>query len=329
MDAADMGIQRYNFSFVGFVDCRLHKLTPAGYTRKGEKGIEGISLPIALGSYCDTLFSAKNLVFDKSDTAFVFMPVINQITIQEIHDAKYEYSIVSLAVDYYEVYRDSCRLFYRSYVRINDKTMFSVEKLHSRSLALAFSESFGKLKRFIEQGILPFEENGVLITSIREKQKENWKTFKLAKKLKDGIYFSSRQLLQNEPSLNYPKLISKVDTSFNAVSYNKKNNFFEVNSFYALVKDHELYIQLEDRLYHKCVLEYGSNLVYYKNLTSKEAGIADRGPTRVLFLGGQFGLLGAVATLAVNAAITKITPPNSSADILYIDLESGLIDIQP
>jgi hypothetical protein len=328
MNAADIGFQKYNFSFVEFLDCRLHKLTPIGYTRKEDK-IEGITLPGVFSNYCDSFFRAPNLVFDKSDTAFVFMPVINQITIQETHDAKYEYSIVSLAIDYYEVYRDSCRLYYRSYVRLNDKTIFSAEKLHSTSLTLAFAESFGKLKKFINKGILPFEENGVTTTSIKEKQNENWKTYKLAKTLKDGIYFSSRQLLKNQPTLNYPKLISKVDTSFNAVSYNKKNNFFEVNSFFALVKDHELYVQLEDRLYHKCILERGTNLVYYKDLTSKEAGIADQGPTRLLFIGGRFGLLGVLATEAINTAISNSKPPNSSADILYLDLESGLIDIQP
>lgn len=316
---ADFGEVNYSFSLSKFIDARLNAGKPVGFTRIGiSNKPEELRLPHNFAMYCDSVFHSGDL---KYNNALNLIPVINQITIQETHDGGKEYSTVSLSVDYYLSNDPSCSLYYSSYIRISDQSGWDITKKHARNLSYAFFKSFQNLQKFIDA---------------KESVKSKWTTnlsllrdsvITLSDKVaqnsvSDGIYFSCKQLLDNKPSTDYPELLATIDTAKNTIEFTPKTSFFLNNSAFAIVKNHVVYIQIRNLAYQKAQLESGTRLAYYKNLTRRNsnvgAGLASVGL-------GMFGFVGAVTGSLIKSATSKY----ETIDKLYIDLETGLIDIMP
>src|ERR1700757_2960244 len=84
----------FKYSIQSFIDARINKNKPVGFTRVGiSNKTEGIYLSADFAQQCLSAFYSGNIKFDK---AFQLIAVINQVTIQETHSGGWEYSTVSL-----------------------------------------------------------------------------------------------------------------------------------------------------------------------------------------------------------------------------------------
>lgn len=307
----------YNFSFSKFIDARPDKMKPVGVTRTGASNREeSMHLRENFGKICDSIFSSEKLRYNK---ARIFIPVINQITIQETHQNGSQSSLVSLAIDYYIQTGDSCQLFFSNFVTREEQSSFDVTSKHGSNLIAAFQGTFRQLELFISSQKPPYSSIKVKLADLPDLLTTN-KTMKEV--LKDGIYFNCRQIINDLPSPDRDNLLSGLDTSA-TIEFDKNNSFFKENLFFAFVKDHRLYVHVTGLLYQKATVEADKRRIYYENVTHYSPASS----ARVSFgVGVMFGFPGIFAgTTTGNPIPGKIV----SLGKVYLDLDNGLVSLRP
>ncbi len=312
--------ERYEFAFAKFIDARLNYNKPVGYTRMGVSNrVEELVLNKKFNEYCDSVFNIKGI---KYEGRIKLIPVFTQITIQETHSGGDEFSNVSLAMDFYKIEGDSCFLYYSSFTKVNSVNGFDITKKHGKNLSTAISVIFSNLNVFVSQESPLIKPAKISIGQLRDTLEIMNNTFHDAP-LKEGIYFSCRDLINNEPSADFADLISNVDTSKNELFFSESTIFFRRNYFFAFVKKNTLYVHLKDLTYHRANIDKRNRLAYFKDLkrtrASIGAGIISAG------LAGLFGLLGA----AIGKSIMETLSKEEMVERLYLDMENGVIDINP
>jgi len=310
--------ERYEFACSKFIDARLNKQKAVGYTRRGVSNkIEELKLPKNFAAYCDTLFGDAGI---KYEGVLKLIPVITQITIQETHNGSNEFSHISLAMNFYMIENDSCFLYYSSFTKVNSESGFDITAKHGKYLTKAFSIIFNNLNVFTVNKSLQFKPLKINIIQLKDTLEITNNTFH-EPPIKDGIYFSCRDLVNNEPSETFIDLIAKVDTSLTEVLFYESVPFFRRNSFFAFVKGNCLYLHLRDLTFHKANMDERNRLAHFKNLKRSQAGLGNG--SNSVSLGYMFGLVG----IAIETAIrySKKERPEE----LNLDLEIGLIDIAP
>ncbi len=316
---------KFNFFIENFVDARMNKEKPVGYTRIGVSNrTEALTIPKNFNEHCYNFFRDYALNFD---TSLKFICVINQVTIQESHSGGKEYSTASLSIDFYKSENDSCNLYFSSFVISNIQDGIDITKKHCYNLCKVFYESFSNLKAFVSRKSIPFESNKKRLKEILHPIPAERVILTNDSIVKDGLYYSSSQLSANNPSLYYARFLANIDTSENDLMIEKNDSLISDHNAFAFSKGNCLYINCQGRYFIKSGVNLNSNLAYFKNLKIKirTGDDVDDLIARIL-LGNLFGFTGSM--------VGSLYFQNGTSEVIiipkrFIDLETGLVKIGP
>lgn len=310
----------FKFSFQSFIDARVNKSKPVGYTRVGMSNkTEPIYLAKNFGQQCLTVFNSGAI---KYDYTIQLVAVINQVTVQETHSGGWEYSTVSLSVDYYKKEGDKLRLFYRSFVKTQKENGFDITKKHASNLCDAFAVSFENLQKYLDQGNGFF--SGDLVSQAALEDTSNLRGLVIYKKqLGDGVYYSSQQILKNQPQKDQWNFLSAVDTTQNEILFTDRSKLPNSNALFAFSKNNVLYVNIRKDTYHKAGVDDSTNLGFYKDLVRTRASVG--AGIAAASLGALFGIAG----YAAGNEIKRAAMIREMVARMYIDLETGVLDIEP
>lgn len=306
--------EKFDFKINSFIDGRINKTKYVGYTQLGTfKGIEDLFLPVDFGKYCNDFFKAAPIKFKNKKT---FCAVINQVSIQEIADGSTQYSDVSLSIDYYlvDTIKQECSLYYRSYLKSIKASEFDITKKHALNLSNAFLTSFLNLTDYINSKVSLFNYPSLKTNTLKDSLD---KKLVLSKDtvIKDGVYYSTKQLYQNAPDIEMQKFLASIDTSRLELYLNEKVEVLMGPTCYAFVKNGILYPCVRKKLYHQAVIDFRHKLICVIDVNSKKSTIMNESASKPYYM---FGIAGAIVGDVINAKKVQ-------GDVLYIDLDNGLI----
>ncbi|MGZ3866566.1 MAG: hypothetical protein ACXVC6_11125 [Bacteroidia bacterium] len=312
---------QYKFSILNFIDARLGKEKPVGFTRVGiSNKTEGIFLPKDFESNCGEIFSKPEVGLIG---ARKLIAVINQLTVQETHGGGWEYSTVSLGIDYYLLDSNSYNLYYRSFIKTAASNGFDITKKHAENLEDAFMMSFDNLNNFFTNGGKAFEyshiPSSVLMDSVFKQTNQKI----TGTGIKNGVFYSCKQVALNTPQKDLWNFLASIDTSKNEIYFPDRASLPNGNALFGFAKDNVLYVHIKKDTYHKAGLVDSTKLGYFKDVTRSK--VATGAVVASAVLSGLFGFAGSIMGSGIKSSSVKI----QRVDKLYFDLESGLWDIEP
>lgn len=289
--------EKFSFRIDSFVDERLNKEAPVGFTKIGLKNkTEDMVLPADFGNYCRNFFSTA---LAQASGELRFIAVIQQLTVQELVVSGNEVSDASLSVDYYlwDEKSQTRRLFYRSYYKSIAGPVLDATKKHAKNLSNAFLVSFRDLSAYAQ-------EKGAARANFVPLQSPAKDTI-----LQDGLYYSLKQLLMNKPD-PLGAIAGSVDTA-TLENYLDAEMFAPLSTACALVKNGTLYVCIRKNVYHKAVPVFGSRKLKVLDIQNKKSSLKDYGYII------NFGIVGALIVDVMNLS--------GKDSVLLMDMESGLM----
>ncbi len=139
--------------------------------------------------------------------------------------------------------------------------------------------------------------------------------------IKDGVYYSCKQLANNNPNTACSGFLAGIDTAKPEIVLNATDAFLKNNTIYAFVKNHKLYVSTNYYKFYSSGVD--GRFGYLKNISRTQTSVGATVGAAVF--GGLFGIAGGLVGSAIKSAGTKTI----KLDRLYIDLETGLLDIEP
>jgi hypothetical protein len=196
---------KYNFSILKVIDGRLNKQKPIGFiVERIHQQLETMWVGHdSLGESMTALFKTTHEMFD---TSRKIMLVVNQSNIRHIYgystlSGNYNLLEVKLSFDYYKLNENKYELIYQQYIT-HTEDLKHIRKA-AKAINVAFSETV-KLamedfnKQIALKSSLPFKELTAdsLLSFLYRKQSQEVTN----QNIKDGIYFSCKDLYLNKPS---------------------------------------------------------------------------------------------------------------------------------
>ncbi len=305
---------KFQFSIVRVIDARVNDTLSIGF-------IPGFSgRPQSIGN--DSL--AYDLTdFFKSDTAHFdtlnnIMLVINQINFT-INQA--QYATVTLSLDYYLLRDNKYSLLYKQYLSHvkNVKAVMARSNAVNIAFSKAMEAAFDDFDQQLDGGnpsVVYQMDSSVFTSAVLKTQTPVISN----QNLKDGIFYSCRDLYLNKPGLISGYTLP--DTSMfrtNQVSIQNEKTTFHP---YACVVNKKIYINTGNDFYREALVS-DSGKVYFHNISrytvSTGAGI---GGAAVSGFASSFGILGAVIGGIAQDNIIKSGTRTHTGD-LFLDFETG------
>jgi hypothetical protein len=327
---------KYNFSIVKVIDGRLNKKKPVG---EFLWGFDFKSKPVgndSLGIQMDAFFKNHTSSFDTSTKIIL---VINQLNLRKTGGGKDESIEISLSLDYYKITGNSCVLLYKHYCKHREsvKGIFKASKAIDVSFSETVRLSFDNVEnQIIKHGAMSSQE--IDVASFYHSFDSVPKQVINTQNMKDGIYFSIKDVFLNQPGLTAENFFP--DTAFlgkKPVSLLSPN--YLIARAYAVIRFKRIFIYIRDDYYKEAILSEDGKL-FFPDVTQANTSIGTHVGASVMgivfgsiasaFIPVGGGIAGAVvkggAVGAVKggtqAAIKKAGTTYVTSDII-IDYETG------
>lgn len=302
---------KFNFSFVNAIDGRLNKNKSLGYFCKD---FSEVKESIGNDSLCEEL----NIFFKKNSSSFdnsnKIILVINQINIKEIKNSNRDDFEFSLSFDYYKTIGNKCILFYKQFIiydgRVRMSKLKAINRVFSEAIKFALSDFNNKLPA------LPKVSDEVIDTSILYNLVTN-KSSQVVnnKNIKDGLYFSGKDLYLNKPS-SLTNCIIPDTAIIRKRNISLKSDNCPEGKAYAFVKFGRIFIYIIDDNYIEALIDNDGKL-YLPNIRRPNITSTSTDPNMILGL--YFGVLDGMAQRFPINALQEGEKIN-----IYADLETGL-----
>jgi hypothetical protein len=305
---------KYRFSIARVIDARVNDTVPIGF-------IPGFSgRPQSIGNDSLTFDLADFFQNDKDhfDTLNNIVLVVNQInfTIDQAQNVE-----MLLSLDYYLVRDNKHSLLYKQYCRHikNVKTVMVRSNAVNIAFTKAMEAAFDDFSQQLEAGnssVVYEMDATALTTSVASTPTPVISN----QNLKDGMYFSCRDLYLNKPGLTsgYTLPDTNMLGTEQVSTRNEKTSFAP----FACVINKKIFINTGNDYYRQALLS-DSGKVYFHNVNrySVSTGASAGGAVAGGVL-GSFGIVGAVLGGAAQAGITKAGTKTHTGD-LFLDFETG------
>ncbi len=339
LDEAFKGV-KYDFSITKIVDGRLNKKKPMGTIL----GFSFTQEPVendSLGDKMNMFFKNKPEMFNNSIKIILVLNQCNFSNYEQrsMFTGKVQNKIFTVSFDYYKLNENNTyTLVYQQYF-IHTKNTDNIAKL-SKGINLSFSET-------VKVALLDFNNQLKLKPSIASEEITSDSLFNFLnnrhsqlvtnQNIKDGLYFSCKDLYLNKSGIIKDFLIDTVRLEKKPASIKIKANNYIVEKAYAIVRQKHIYIYIDNNFYKEALLDDNGNL-FFPDVTSStiskgaKVGSATVGLISVFSYLIPFGgtITGAFVTGATTAAATqgaqyaigKSGTTKATSDII-IDFETG------
>lgn len=324
---------KYKFSIVEVIDGRLNKQKPSGYFCKDFSTTKELIGNDSLAEQLNLFFKNNRLPFDTSTKIIL---VINQVNIGESRAKDYDDFIIKLSLDYYKVNGEKCALYFQQFTVFKGSVKMSkrkaVNRVFTNAMTAAFSEFGNQLQRF-----KTISETEINISELRSSLAVKPPQQVSATNIKDGLYFSLKDLYLNNPSPYKDYLLADTNAlNKDVVSFASKNYYLK--TVYSIVRKGRIYIYIHNYFYKEAFLSEDGKL-FFEDVTQESispgartgsAAVGIFGTLASVFIPGGGGIVRAAATGATigvaqsvaQQSIRKSGTTRVTSDII-IDYETG------
>ena len=315
---------KYGFFVVKFIDGRLNKQKPIGSVPSAFS-----YKPHTVGN--DSLEQELNQFFVNSPSfknePVKIIIVLNQLNTRYIRGAnslggKKEDLETTISLDYYKINNNECSLVYQQYYKKLEDVTFNgptkgINNAFSEILKSSFQDFDSQLKSNQVIASVSIDTSSLYsFLHSRPEQVVNNKT------IKDGIYFSCKDLYLNKPSLA-DIIFPDTTTITTQPVFLKANNYITDRAF-AIVRFNRIFIYVANHNYKEALLSDDGNL-YFPDVTRSFISSNALTSSAVISTARAFltiGFIGGFASSLAQDAIKKSNTTKITSDVL-IDFETG------
>jgi hypothetical protein len=249
----------------------------------------------SLGESMTAFFKPKHEIFD---TSLKIMLVLNQCNLRHIYGYHIAQAIeIKISFDYYKLNGDKYELIYQQYFIHKENT--KLVRNAAKAITIAFSET-------VKLAMEDFNKQIALKTSlpVKELMADSLLGFLYKKQsqevtnqnIKDGIYFSCKDLYLNKPSTFKDFSFNVSANRENPLNLNTKNYIIE--KAYAIVKEKRIFIFISDNYYKEALLS-DDRILYFPDVTRTSLSKSARANSAAVGVAGAIlplGFLGGLVT---------------------------------
>ena len=315
---------KYNFSVVKFVDGRLNKQKPIGSVPSGFSYKPHTVGNDSLEEELKPFFINNPSFIDKSNKIIVVLNQLNTrfLKSQNSMGGKKEELETTISLDYYKINNNECSLVYQQYYKKLEDVTFSgptkgINNAFSEILKSSLQDFDNQLKS--NQAIASISIDTTSLYSLLKSKPEQIIN---SQTIKDGIYFSCKDLYLNKPSLAdiiFPdtSIITKEPITL------KANNYI-VDRAYAIVKYSRIFIYTTSHTYKEALLSDNGEL-YFPDVTRSFITASSLTGSAIVSTARAFltiGFIGGFASSLLQDGIKKAGTTKTVSDVT-IDFETG------